>query len=36
MARKHLEKLAQIYEEQIFENRMLKSYIKSWPDEEGQ
>ena len=25
-----------VYEEQSFENRMLKSYIKSWPDEEGQ
>ena len=23
-----------VYEEQSFENRMLKSYIKSWPDEE--
>ena len=22
-----------VYEEQSFENRMLKSYIKSWPDE---
>jgi CBS domain-containing protein len=22
-----------VYEEQTFENRMLKSYIKSWPDE---
>jgi len=25
-----------VYEEQSFENRMLKSYIKNWPDEEGQ
>ncbi len=25
-----------VYEEQSFENRMLKSYIKSWPDEESQ
>ncbi len=25
-----------VYEEQHFENRMLKSYIKNWPDEEGQ
>ena len=25
-----------VYEEQSFENRMLKSYIKSWPAEEGQ
>ena len=25
-----------VYEEQSFENRMLKSYIKSWPDEETQ
>ena len=25
-----------VYEEQSFENRMLKSYIKSWPDAEGQ
>jgi CBS domain-containing protein len=24
-----------VYEEQSFENRMLKSYIKSWPDEEA-
>lgn len=24
-----------IYEEQAFENRMLKSYIKDWPEEEG-
>ena len=23
-----------VYEEQSFENRMLKSYIKNWPDEE--
>lgn len=23
-----------VYEDQSFENRMLKSYIKSWPDEE--
>jgi CBS domain-containing protein len=23
-----------VYEEQSFENRMLRSYIKSWPDEE--
>ena len=22
-----------VYEEQSFENRMLKSYIKNWPDE---
>ncbi|MFO1284325.1 MAG: CBS domain-containing protein [Burkholderiales bacterium] len=25
-----------VYEEQSFENRMLKSYIKSWPEEESQ
>jgi CBS domain-containing protein len=25
-----------VYDEQSFENRMLKSYIKSWPDEESQ
>ena len=25
-----------VYEEQHFENRMLKSYIKNWPDETGQ
>jgi len=25
-----------VYEEQSFENRMLKSYIKNWPDEEMQ
>ena len=25
-----------VYEEQSFENRMLKSYIKSWPDAEAQ
>jgi CBS domain-containing protein len=25
-----------VYEEQSFENRMLKSYIKNWPEEEGQ
>jgi len=25
-----------VYEEQSFENRMLKSYIKDWPDTEGQ
>jgi CBS domain-containing protein len=25
-----------VYEEQSFENRMLKSYIKNWPDEEVQ
>jgi CBS domain-containing protein len=25
-----------VYEEQSFENRMLKSYIKDWPDAEGQ
>lgn len=25
-----------VYEEQSFENRMLKSYIKSWPDDEVQ
>jgi CBS domain-containing protein len=25
-----------VYEEQSFENRMLKSYIKNWPDAEGQ
>ena len=25
-----------VYEEQHFENRMLKSYIKNWPDEDGQ
>ena len=25
-----------VYEEQSFKNRMLKSYIKSWPDEETQ
>jgi CBS domain-containing protein len=25
-----------VYEEQSFENRMLKSYIKNWPDEDGQ
>ena len=25
-----------VYEEQSFENRMLKSYIKNWPDEEAQ
>ena len=25
-----------VYEEQSFENRMLKSYIKSWPDAEVQ
>ncbi len=25
-----------VYEEQNFENRMLKSYIKNWPDEEMQ
>lgn len=24
-----------VYEEQSFENRMLKSYIKNWPDEEA-
>ncbi|MEO8488112.1 MAG: CBS domain-containing protein, partial [Betaproteobacteria bacterium] len=24
-----------VYEEQSFENRMLKSYIKDWPEEEG-
>jgi len=24
-----------VYEEQSFENRMLKSYIKDWPDEES-
>jgi len=24
-----------VYEEQSFENRMLKSYIKDWPDAEG-
>jgi CBS domain-containing protein len=24
-----------VYEEQSFENRMLKSYIKDWPDEEA-
>jgi CBS domain-containing protein len=24
-----------VYEDQSFENRMLKSYIKSWPDEES-
>jgi CBS domain-containing protein len=24
-----------VYEEQSFENRMLKSYIKNWPEEEG-
>ena len=24
-----------VYEDQSFENRMLKSYIKSWPDEEA-
>ena len=24
-----------VYEEQSFENRMLKSYIKDWPDDEG-
>ena len=23
-----------VFEEQSFENRMLKSYIKNWPDEE--
>jgi CBS domain-containing protein len=23
-----------VYEEQSFENKMLKSYIKNWPDEE--
>ncbi len=25
-----------VYEEQSFENRMLKSYIKDWPETEGQ
>ena len=25
-----------VYEEQSFENRMLKSYIKNWPEEENQ
>ena len=25
-----------VYEDQSFENRMLKSYIKNWPDAEGQ
>ena len=25
-----------VYEEQSFENRMLKSYIKNWPDDEMQ
>jgi CBS domain-containing protein len=25
-----------VYEEQSFENRMLKSYIKNWPEEESQ
>jgi CBS domain-containing protein len=25
-----------VYEEQSFENRMLKSYIKNWPDADGQ
>jgi hypothetical protein len=25
-----------VYEEQSFENRMLKSYIKNSPDDEGQ
>ncbi len=25
-----------VYEDQSFENRMLKSYIKNWPDEEVQ
>ena len=25
-----------VYEDQSFENRMLKSYIKNWPDEEAQ
>ena len=25
-----------VYEEQSFENRMLKSYIKSWPDADEQ
>jgi CBS domain-containing protein len=25
-----------VYEEQSFENRMLKNYIKNWPDEETQ
>ena len=24
-----------VYEDQSFENRMLKSYIKDWPEEEG-
>jgi len=24
-----------VYEDQSFENRMLKSYIKNWPDEEA-
>jgi CBS domain-containing protein len=24
-----------VYDEQSFENRMLKSYIKNWPDEES-
>jgi CBS domain-containing protein len=25
-----------VYEEQSFENRMLKSYIKNWPEDETQ
>jgi CBS domain-containing protein len=25
-----------VYEDQSFENRMLKSYIKNWPDDEAQ
>jgi CBS domain-containing protein len=25
-----------VYEDQSFENRMLKSYIKNWPDADGQ